>query len=50
MDSDHSMMAEIKSAGLDLASVDELKSQLKQYSGGTYYHSLCIYYPIPLGY
>ena len=36
MDSDHSMMAEIRSAGLDLASVEELKSQLKQYSGGTF--------------
>ena len=34
MESDQSMMTEIRSAGLDLASVEELKSQLKQYSGG----------------
>ena len=33
MDSDHTMMEEVKNAGLDLASVEELRSQLKQYSG-----------------
>lgn len=34
MENEGNMMEEVKNAGLDLSEMEELKTQLKQYSGG----------------
>ena len=34
MENEGNMLEEIKNAGLELSEIDELKTQLKQYSGG----------------
>ena len=34
MENEGNMLAEVKNAGLELSELDELKTQLKQYSGG----------------